>query len=156
MAPHCQQAQPKSEGERGSEESKGSDGPFPSSEPRGAGVKAHPHPKEASAFRTWRSRLAWLLPYSFCPNQYISTFYSLHTLFIPLFFPLFLQLINPPLPHWQNHAHFQQPLTGPTTPTLAAHLSVLLCASPYQPFSSKADLLGTGMVIFSGCCLVNV
>lgn len=82
--------------------------------------------------------------------------HSAPLLFILLFFPLFLQLTNPPLPHWQNRAHFQQPLTGPTTPTRAAHLSVLLCASPYQPFSSKADLLGTGMVIFSGCCLVNV
>lgn len=77
-----------------------SDGPFPFSKPQGTGVVAHPDPKEASAFRTWRSRLAWFVHYNFCPYQCVSTVLPCYLFLFS--FPLhhlFLHLINPPLPH---------------------------------------------------------
>lgn len=138
-----------------------SESPFPFSKPQGTGVMAHSDPREASAFRTWRSRLAW-----FVHLQLLSLPVGQHSgplLYIPLFFPTSSPFPPPhqsftslPYHHRQNCAHFQQRQTGPTSPTLAAPLSFLLCASPHQPFSSNTDLFGDRDGHSSGCFLVNI
>lgn len=116
---------------------------------------AHPDPKEASELGDpgWRGLCTTTSAPLLCQH-------SAPLLFIPLFFstsspfpPPHQASTSPLYHHQQNYAHFEQPQTSPTSPTLAAHLFVLLCASPHQPFSSDADLLGTGMVIYLDAAL---
>lgn len=109
---------------------------------------AHLDPNEASACRTWRSRLALFMQYRFCHYQYVSTVLPCY---LPLFyFPfhlLFLHLISPLLPtflHRHNCALFPQPQTGPTSPTPAVHFSFLLRASPHHPLAQTQTFWGQG------------
>lgn len=116
--------------------------------PQGTGVIAHPDPNEASAFRTWRSRLVLFMQYRFCHYQYVSTVLPcyLSLFYFPLHL-LFLHLISPLLPtSLQRHdcAHFPQPQTGPTSPTPAVHFSFLLCATPHHPLAQTQTFWGQG------------